>query len=516
MSSSLPSDFDILESLDYVDRDFDTIYERLLDLATSVWPTWARLKASWDNFMLGMVAHSSDSVHFYRDNRVRENFLRTAKMRESVIMLGELVEYLLSGPSAATADVTLTLTSGDTAGSVTIPAGSIASTVGGNKINFQLLADVVIAAGLTTGSGAVEHSTTRVEERTSDGSADQRYILAYTSFLDDSMAIEAANGTYTKVNNFFSSTATSLHFKLTMDTKGKPIVQFGDGAQGEVPQGTIEFTYKTGGGVIGRVEADTITRLNGSFIDSYGSPVTVGITNPAEATGGLDMESIPHAKKSIPASRGNVRTTVSDTDYKNNAELVTGVARATVITADQNPAVPENTGNLYVAALGTAYESGYVPPAEPSFTLLAAVQTMIESTRPNTITFETNYLPVSFEDIDHVVTVYFDQGYSPSTVAAAMLVSLQNFYSMVDADGEQLDSSQFGYEYKDVDGDSTGELPWSDVFDVLRDTEGVRKIEAAGGLYLNGLSAGVQLGNIKMPRLQSLIVIDGDTGSTVS
>lgn len=512
--SSLPNEFDILESFDYVDRDLDTIYERLLDLVTSVWPTWGRIKASWDNYLLGLMAHNSDVVHFYRDNRLRESFLATAKLRESVINLGAWVNYELFGPQPATADLTFSIPTA-AAADVTIPAGTVSKTTGRIKLDFQLRSAVVIPAGLLSASGTAENSTARTEDRVSDGTADQRYILTYRNYIDGSMSITAANGTYTEVDTFLSSGPTDRHYTLTVDTQGRPIPQFGDGALGEIPQGTITSAYNTGGGVIGQVEADTITSLQGSFTDGLGNPVDVSVTNPAEAIGGSDMESIAHAKRAIPASLGNVRTTVSWEDFKNNAELVPGVARAVIMTADQDPSIPENTGRLYVAAEGTQYTSGYTPPAAPTSGLLDDVETMIEETRPHTITFTPTYLPVSFKTVDHLATVYFLEGYDPEDVVAEMLTNLQNWYAALDDTGAQQDGARFGFEYTDADGSATGELPWSDVFNVLRDTEGVRKIDPSGGLYLNGLSAGVQLGTVQYPFLQSLTVIDGDTGLTV-
>lgn len=512
--SNLPSDFDLLRSFDYTDRDFDTIYSRLQDLVVSVWPTWGKVKASWDNYLLGLMAHASDTVHFYRDNRLRESFLATAKLRESVILLGQLVDYELFGPIPATVDLTFIL-SAPAAGNVTIPEGTVAETSGRLKLAFQTTADLVILAGNLTGTVGGENSTARTEERTSDGTADQRLLLTYRNMIDGSMEITAANGAYTEVDNFLSSGSTERHFTLAADTQGRPIVTFGDGTNGEIPTGTITFGYNTGGGRVGRVEANTITRVRGGFTDSLGNAVSVSVNNATEAVGGEDMESIAHAKKAIPASLGNVRTTVSWDDFKANAELVPGVSRAVILTADQDPSIPENTGRLYVCAAGTPYDSGYSPPATPSAVTLAAVETMIESTRPHTITFDPTYLPVVFKEIDHVVTAYFLQGYDPEEVAADMLDRLRDFYAVTDATGAQQDNARFGFEYVDNDGDVTGELPWSDVFDVLRDTEGVRKIEAAGGLYLNGLVAGVLLGTVQFPRIRSLIVYDGDTGVQV-
>lgn len=519
MSSSLPDDYDLLKSFDYVDRDFDTLYERLQALVVSVWPNWNTIRASWDNYLLGLFAHVGDILNYYRDNRLRESFLLTAVLRESVIRLGALVGYELLGPTAATATEQFTLVDGTTPGDVTIPEGSVVMTkrLGGEtQQRWQVSADVVIPTPGTVGLGTVEHTTTRTEFKTSSAAASQEFTMGHVDYIDGTMTITAADGTYTEVDDFLSSRPTDRHFTLITDVDGRAVVRFGDGSNGSIPQGSITFVYKTGGGEIGEVEIGTITELQGNFLDSLGNPVTIAATNTTNAAGGENRETLPSAKRNIPAWQGNRRNTVSWPDFQNNAQLVAGVGRAVIMTADQDPTVPENTGYLYVAAVGTAYITGFRPPVAPSAALLDDVETMIEVTRPHTITFTPFYLPVSFEDVDHVATVYFDEGADPSTVAAAMEEALKDWYSVVDDEGEYQENARFGFEYKNADGTVTGELPWSSVFNVLRDVEGVRKMNAGNGLYLNGLATDVILGTVKLPKYNSLVVVDGDTGLPVT
>lgn len=69
---------------------------------------------------------------------------------------------------------------------------------------------------------------------------------------------------------------------------------------------------------------------------------------------------------------------------------------------------------------------------------------------------------------------------------------------------------------KDADGNPSGEVAWSDVFNVIRDTEGVRKIgDLHGDLKLSGLPADVKLAIKEFPVLGTVTLVNGDTGGVL-
>ena len=60
---------------------------------------------------------------------------------------------------------------------------------------------------------------------------------------------------------------------------------------------------------------------------------------------------------------------------------------------------------------------------------------------------------------------------------------------------------------------ATGEIAWSDLFNVIRDTPGVRKMgDARLDLTLNGLPADVRLNVREFPVLRTVTLVNGDTG----
>ncbi len=149
------------DSIDYTDRDFDSIRARLIALLKSVFPDWTDFDvASFGNLLVEMYAFVGDVLTFYQDNLARESRLVTATQRKNVMALARMLGYRLSGARAATANVVFTLPRAPAA-DVIIPAGTIVRTQEVTEpVRFQLLTPIVIAGGSSpaTAMGVVEHS----------------------------------------------------------------------------------------------------------------------------------------------------------------------------------------------------------------------------------------------------------------------------------------------------------------------------------------------------------------------
>jgi hypothetical protein len=86
-------------------------------------------------------------------------------------------------------------------------------------------------------------------------------------------------------------------------------------------------------------------------------------------------------------------------------------------------------------------------------------------------------------------------------------------FQVTSPDGTPNPLVDFGFNIKDADGNPVGEIAWSDVFNVIRDTPGVRKIgDRTGDLTLNGLPADVKLNVREFPVLRTVTLVNGDTG----
>jgi len=131
-------------SVDYTDKDFDSLRARLIALLQSVFPDWSDFSvASFGNLLLEMYAFVGDVVTFYLDNQARESRLVTATQRKNVIALARMLGYKLHGAQAATAEVTFTLARPPSA-DVVLPAGTVVRTQEVTEpVRFQLLSESV-------------------------------------------------------------------------------------------------------------------------------------------------------------------------------------------------------------------------------------------------------------------------------------------------------------------------------------------------------------------------------------
>jgi len=497
-------------SVDYTDRDFDSLRARLIALVKSVFPDWSDFDvASFGNVLLELFAFVGDTLTFYQDNLARESRLVTATQRRSVISLAKMLGYRLKGARAATASVTFELAAPPAAG-VTIPAGTVVRTKEVTEpIRFQTLAPIVFAAGLTPPRivATVEHSKTRTQLFDARGLAGLEVNLDFSPYLDGSAAVSTLQGTFTEVENFLDSGPNDLHFVVAVDQNDRATVRFGDGVSGAAPQGTIALTYKTGGGAMGNVDADRLVVVEGSFKDAFGAAVQVSAHNAQPASGGTDRESVAAAKLLAPESLRALTRTVAREDFEINARKLPGVARALMLTSNEDASISENAGILYVIPQASA------AGAMPTPALKNLVLRQVTEVFPCTLTFQVSVQDPVYRVLEIAARIFLRQGFAPGEVRDRVRANLAAYFRVSEPDGTPNPLVDFGFNLKDAEGNPNGEIAWSDVFNEIRDTAGVRKIgDARLDLTINGLPSDVKLKVREFPVLGAVKLVDGDTG----
>ena len=497
-------------SVDYTDRDFDSLRARLIALVKSVFPDWSDFDvASFGNVLLELFAFVGDTLTFYQDNLAHESRLVTATQRRSVIALAKMLGYRLKGARAATASVTFELAV-TPAASVTIPAGTVVRTKEVTEpIRFQTLAPIVFTAGLTPPRivATVEHSNTRSQLFDARGLAGLEVNLDFAPYLDGSAAVSTLQGTVTEVENFLESGPNDLHFVVSVDQNDRATVRFGDGVSGAPPQGTIALTYKTGGGAIGNVDADRLVVVEGSFKDAFGTAVQLTARNTQPASGGTDRESVAAAKLLAPESLRALTRTVAREDFEINARKLPGVARALMLTSNEDASISENAGILYVIPQASA------AGAMPTPALKNLVLRQVTEVFPCTLTFQVSVQDPVYRVLDIAARIFLRQGFASTDVRDRVRANLAAYFRVSEPDGTPNPLVDFGFNLKDAEGNFAGEIAWSDVFNVIRDTPGVRKMgDARLDLTLNGLPSDVKLKVREFPVLGAVKLVDGDTG----
>lgn len=514
---------------DYTGRDYDSMLIRIQRLVQSLYPAWTDFnKANIGNTMLRSMAFVSDVLSYNTDFWSAESLFPYARLRRSVIAHTQWLGYQLSGRSAAQVYVTLTTVDGLPHGTdIPLYAGMQVRAPGSiGALDFQILTNVTWSGSDASISVLVEHSENAQDIFTSSGEASQIFKLSQYPFIDGSLtSIQADDGTYTKVDNFLLSAATDKHFVVEQDDQERAIVRFGDGRTGKIPVGTLYNNYKVGGGAVGNVDANAITEVIDNINDAVGNSVQVVVSNSSAATGGQDRESIEAAKLDAPASIRNPVNTVVNEDYEIGAKTISGIVDCVFITSDMTVQVRENEGVGFVVVRGTQTDSGKYRAGTPTQAQLDQVEEYWRVTKPKMSSMIARAVGSDgghLKSVNVICTLYLtdeadDSLISPTTntvIGKAIFDALDDWFAVENADESLVGNVEFGARYKKSDGTILGELPWSDVFNVIRDTSGVRKIDY-NDMTLNGSTSDVSLGMWEFPVLGTVTIIDADTGITL-
>lgn len=505
-------------AIDYSDKDFDGLRARAFDLVASVFPDWTDdAVANFGNLLVELHCFTGDVLHFYQDQQARETRLAWVQLRRNMIALAKLINYTLAPATPARADVRIRLLNPTALTGIVAPSGVSAVVLRTAALTAPVRGEIELPIGsiyFDRSLGETEkvfpwiHAITAPTYNVAaTGRADQEVVLPLGPFLDDGSeeVWTSVQGAFARVATFWGAGPSDLVYRLEVDQNDKAAIIFGDGRNGARPQGTISARYRTGGGLLGNVEAGALVRSEATWRDPTGKEAQLEITNALRAEGGYPREEVAAARVNAPASTRVLTRTVCREDYEINAKRVPGVGRALMLTSDDQPGIPENHGKLYVLPL----TGGTAPSA-----MLDAVRVMVTETYPHTVTFQLEVLAAAFLDVNVQATIYLRPNVTPSAVAAAIRAGLEDYFSPMLANGEPNPNVDFGYYYRDAEDLPAGEIPWSDLFDVVRDTTGVRKVDG-GAFLLNGARDDVGLALHLFPRLGTVTLINGDTGGAI-
>lgn len=498
-------------NLDYTDRDHDSLVARMRNVIGSVWPHWTDEKvANFGNLLIELDAFGYDIQAFMIDTLARESRIVTATQRKALLALGKLTNFEPKTTSAATVNVDFELAT-SISNDIPLSAGTIVRTKAiTGSLEFRLLTAITLASGTTKISGSVKHSEVVPDAFVSDGKPNQVFRVSRAGYIDLSMAITADNGTYTEVQSFLSSTPTDLHYTVEVDEFDIAVIRFPAGDLGAVPIGGISVVYEIGGGEVGNVQAGDVSVIPGTIKDTSGAIVTLTVTNPLDASGGADRESEASIRQRAPETLRVLNRSIAREDFQIVAEAVTGVARALMLSTNEDSTVAENSGHLFIIPEGGG---------TPSSTLRQTVLDQFEGTDPpfeKPLGFLVIDLPPLYKSLAIRAVVYLQPNAVGATVKTTVNTNLTNFFALRKTDGSKNTDIGFGFDYKDADGVSDPRIALSDIFNVVRDSTGVRRVgDLESDFTVEGLHRDVILKIHEFPTFGSLVLIDGSDGSTL-
>lgn len=463
--------------LAWTGRDYTSVRAEVLALIASIFPDFTRVNpADPQMAVFEMLAYCADLVGYYQDRQANEAFLVTATERANVIRHLAAIGYRLATAAPASASLTFTLDDAQ-ASAVTFRQGDRVTTETGD-VGGELAERLEIPPGETSGTvDWIEGQTVGEDLGESDGTADQSFQLGQTPFLWDSESVVVDGIVWNRVDDFLSSEAADQHYVVDVDAFEQATVRFGDGTNGAIPAdgALVSVTYRIGGGKIGNVEADTLTKFVGSIQAADGTPVNFTVTNPTAASGGDDRESTAHGKLYGPKALATNNRAVTSEDYETIAEKVPGVARALAQTSNEDPAIPENTVHVQIVPEGSV---------TPSQELLDAVEAAIVAVKGNTVRLRV--LPAVYLDVALVGNVYIRRARSGQSVQADTIEAEADAILRTAADAEAAGAppgvldAYFDAGNIDVEAgrhtiDFGSLLPLSDLMGVIRDGGTQRK-----------------------------------------
>ena len=354
----LPTELDDKSKLiDFAASDFDSYREALINYVKATHPL------DYNNFessdfgvllieLMAAVGHIQSNKADYLAN---ENFIQTARSRDSVKRILELVGVRMKGPISAAANAKIEVESSETVSSMTIAEGDRAITInstedGGSvsytlyklnndgtvdldRLDTDLLVDVTSNGSTVTASSLVLQEGALVVEEGIFKSADsiKEVQLGQSPYVEKSAQVfitgsQTTQGVYKEEDNiYFASGGTDKIFQVTTDENFKASILFGDNSIGQSPAvgDRYTITYRVGGGTRGNVAESFINTPIDVTLNKRSSIDTVAIEGTLEntsiATGGKNAETIESAKRYAPLYFRSQDRLVTLEDYKGHA-----------------------------------------------------------------------------------------------------------------------------------------------------------------------------------------------------
>ncbi|TEB07867.1 Baseplate J-like protein [Pelotomaculum schinkii] len=355
--------------IDYTDKDYDSLRDAMLALATEKLPGWTDHSANDPGVvLLELFAYMGDLILYYQDRIANESFLDTAVERSSVINLLRLIGYELRPPQPASVDLTLLFKPDikTDAGTVTIDDKAefktTAGPAGGDPVSFRyvrqpLTIDLQLLPLIQHTDGKTYRcydslpviQVDSVQEKeivgSSDNSSGQRFRLAGTPLIVDSLEVYVDGEKWERRETLFYSDSAGKHYVVRRDESDVSWIEFGDGNFGSIPRkgsNNITASYRTGGGIKGNIPKNSIFKV--SAIGDPGSNLQL-VFNPNASSGGMEREDCAQAVLRGPQLFRARSRAVTGEDYEAYARDF-GVAKVRAQAANWN------TVELYVAPAG--------------------------------------------------------------------------------------------------------------------------------------------------------------------
>jgi len=354
--------------VDFAATDFISIRKSLVDYIKAVYPT------EYNNFsesdlgmmLIELVSYMGSVMSMKSDMLANENFLRTAKQRDSVRKLLELVGVSMKGPISAAANAKITLDTAPSsfqpaddlvASAITLPISnrvfSIQSPEDGGSLSYTIYKVTNGDLGNLTVNGDIQLYASDADNPTATSSVFTNIAIlegvlitetGQFSNLDTTKSVtltqgpvvqnsvevflttgkSSTSGVWRRVDNLYSASGASDRiFQVVHNNNYGATVVFGDGISGAIPDmNSVYFiTYRIGGGTRGNIANEvinipiTLLEAQSAGFAVAGNNIAGTLENTSIGTGGSNAETIAHAKRYAPLTFKRQDRVVTLEDY---------------------------------------------------------------------------------------------------------------------------------------------------------------------------------------------------------
>ena len=418
-----------ITKLNITDLDFDSIKNNLRDYFGSQTEFSDHdFEGSAISVMLDILAYNTYYNSYYVNMLASESFLDSAQLRDSVVSRASMLGYTPQSVTGAKANVSITVTPGDSPASITIDKDTqFTSSVNGTSYTFCTANSTTITPvdGVYTATGVTLTQGIPLTFRYTANTAntEQKFLLPNANTDTDSLTVtiqESATDTntsvYTKATDITTINSTSNVYFLSEHTSGQYKVEFGDGVLGRKPI--------TGNIVLLKALVSEGDDCNGAntfsaagTVGGY-STVSVAVTNAA--SGGSDKENLESIKFNAPKSFETQNRAVTTDDYKKIVEGNVSGLDSVSVWGGQDHSTPK-FGRVYVSAKPTGATS-------LSAAQIAEIKSAVSSYNMVSITPEV--VDPDIVDLIFSVTVKYDSRkttLSSGAVAEAVIDTIQSY-----------------------------------------------------------------------------------------
>ncbi len=354
MANEIPS------QIDYTSRDYTSLVEDLTSLVN------VRTNYAWTaddpndlgSILLESFAYMGDIMSYYIDRVANELTLDTAARRKTLVDIGKLYGYRVSGPTPARVNVVFENISDEP---IDIPVGTqvLATLLYGDftEVYFETIASATqLAPGDTVTLACQEGKTVNTDRPdlispttnkplpvnlgVSDGTAGQIVPLIDANIVDNSVVVYVGQGIaftpWSYVESLTEAGPNQLVFTTTVDEEGNTSIEFGDGINGAIPPANqvISALYRISAGAAGNLNSGTIEEV--TFIPGNNIPEAIGylsVSNPSRSFGGADGDDNDQIRAKVKDAITTRRRAVTIADYAALASQVPTVGRAKAVAA---------------------------------------------------------------------------------------------------------------------------------------------------------------------------------------